>query len=645
MRFIGNKELITSEIRMLLEQQGLTNKSRTLFDEVTDKKLTFFDAFCGTGAVADSLKNSFNIFANDMLNWCVIYTRGRVCANDCHFKNLGFEPFEYFNTNTDTVKGFFYKNYSPAASKRMYFTPENAGRIDYFRTTIEKWKLSSLITENEYAYLLACLIESVSVVSNTAGVYGAFLKHWDSRALKNIEFKKVACNVSPYGEAKFYNARIEDIISEVNCDILYLDPPYTQNQYGTQYHLLETLVLYDKPSISIITGSRSTTPMRSDWSKEYKAHINFDKVIAKTKAKYIIFSYSQDGFMSKSFIEASLKRYGKPDTYVCKKISYRKYTNFKSKEKNDHFEYLFFIERKSESEIEYESPLNYIGSKAKMISHIKKNLPDNFSSFIDACGGGFNVGINITAGKIIYNDINHFVSNLVASFKINDTYQYILYLKRIIKKFGLEAKNAESYLKVRIYYNSLPPEKRDSKLLYAVILYGFNQQIRFNGNHEFNNPVGMRWFNDKVLEKMISFSRVIKEKNVIFESKDYRELLSEIDKNTFIYFDPPYMLTNGSYNDGKRGFHGWNKRTEKQLFNFATKLNDDGKRFMISYVLEHRGQLNGQFDSWIKNGEHNLIHIEPVLGNNRKEIFITNYNKNVNGKATLYYKEQIPEAV
>jgi adenine-specific DNA-methyltransferase len=645
MRFIGNKELIISEIRELLIQKGLINKKRTLFEEVSNNRLTFFDAFCGTGAVADSLKDSFNIVINDKLNWCVIYTRGRVCGKDCCFKNLGFDPFEFFNSNNKTVKGFFYKNYSPASSKRMYFTPENAGRIDYFRTTIEKWKQQNLITENEYAHLLACLIESVSVVSNTAGVYGAFLKHWDSRATKKIEFKRVSYNPSSRNEAVFLNGNIEDVVSEIDCDILYLDPPYTQNQYGTQYHLLETLVLYDNPSISTVTGSRSTTPMRSDWSKEYKAHIHFDKVLARTKAKYILFSYSQDGFMSKSFIEASLKRYGKPETYLCKKISYRKYTNFKSREKNDHFEYLFFVEKKNEAEVVYESPLNYIGSKAKMISHIKQSLPKNFTTFVDACGGGFNVGININADKIIYNDINHFVTNLVSSFRTNDTYQYILYLKRIIKMFGLEAKNAKSYLKVREYYNSLPLEKRDPRLLYAVILYGFNQQIRFNGNHEFNNPVGMRWFNDKVLEKMISFSRVIKEKNIIFESKDYRELFCEFDENTFIYLDPPYMLTNGSYNDGKRGFHGWDKRTEKQLFNFATKLNDDGKSFMISYVLEHKGQFNGHFDSWIKNGEHNLIHVEPILGNNRKEILITNYNNIVNGKATLYHKEQIPEAV
>jgi adenine-specific DNA-methyltransferase len=635
MRFIGNKELITSEVFDILDQHGLTYRD-----------LTLLDAFCGTGAVSDALKDSFNIVANDMLRWCVIYTRGRACASECTFTRLGFDPFEYFNSSDSTAEGFFYKNYSPAASKRMYFTSKNAGRIDFFRTAIERWNEANLISENEYAYLLASLIESVSIVSNTAGVYGAFLKHWDPRALKPIVFTKVDSYDALHNQLEFLNSKIEDVISEINCDILYIDPPYTQNQYGTQYHLLETLVLNDNPTISRITGSRSTTPMRSDWSKDHKCHILFDKIVAKTTARYILFSYSKDGFMSKSFIEACLKRYGKPETYVCKKISYRKYTNFKSREKKDHFEYLFFVEKRPENEVEFESPLNYIGSKAKMISYIKKEAPKHFTSFVDAFGGGFNVGININAHRIIYNDINHFVTNLVASFRTNDTYQYILYLKRIIKKFGLEKENAKSYNRVREYYNSIPLDKRDPKLLYAVILYGFNQQIRFNNDHDFNNPVGMRWFNDKVLEKMISFSRVIKEKNIHFESKDYHELYYEVDKNTFTYLDPPYMLTNGSYNDGKRGFHGWNSETEKKLFDFVDKLNEEDKPFMISYVLEHKGKYNERLKEWIKNGGYKVIYVEPILGNKRKEILITNYSKNVNAKAASFCnKKQIPEEV
>lgn len=617
----------------MLDKLGLTNNG-----------LTFFDAFCGTGAVSDSLKDSFNLISNDLLQWCMIYTRGRVCSSNCSFTHLGFDPIKFLNSNTNSLQGFIYNNYSPGGSNRMYFTAENAGRIDYFRETIENWRTENLINENEYAYLLASLVESVSVVSNTAGVYGAFLKHWDSRALKPIEFKRVLAKFSNPNETTFLNTKIEDIISDIECDILYLDPPYTQNQYGTQYHLLETLILNDNPNISEITGSRPTTPMKSDWSKDIKTHILFDKILAKTKAQHIVFSYSKDGFMSKSFIEASMKRYGKSETFICKNLNYKKYTNSKSKEKNEHFEYLFYIEKKPENEVSYVSPLNYIGSKAKMAQFIKLNSPKKFSTFVDAFGGGFNVGINIKADRIIYNDINHFVRDLVSSFKINDTYQYVLYLKRIIKKFKLEAENAESYIKVRDHYNSLPSEKRDPKLLYAVILYGFNQQIRFNGNHDFNNPVGMRWFNDKVLEKMISFSRVIKEKNISFESNDYNEIFYELNKNkeTFTYLDPPYMLTTGAYNDGKRGFHGWNTDTEKKFFDFVDRLNDDNKLFMISYVLEHKGKYNFQLKEWIKKNNYNIIEVDPQLVNNRQEILITNYI--INANTTLYNKKSFSEA-
>ena len=614
MRFIGNKELIVSEIIDLFTECRLAGKG-----------LTIFDAFCGTGAVSDALKDSVHVIANDLLRWCTVYTRGRICAPLCKFEKLGFDPFSFLNGNTLCEHGFIYKNYSPGGSKRMYFTSENAARIDYFRGTIEEWKLARLLNENEYSYLLASLIESVSTVSNTAGVYGAFLKHWDSRAKKPIQFKSVDFNAAKPGEAEFLNAKAEDLISEIECDVLYIDPPYTQNQYGTQYHLLETLVLNDNPDISPITGSRKTAPMRSDWSKQYKAHILLDRILASTKAKYVVFSYSEDGFISRRFIEACLKRYGKRDTLITKRISYRKYTNFKSRKKNDHYEYLFFVEKKEDAEIKYESPLNYIGGKARLIPHIKSHLPKNFTTFTDAFGGGFNVGVNIDAHRIIYNDINHFVCELISSFRITDTYQYILFLKRVVKKFGLKPADEKSYLRVRSYYNSLPPENRDPRLLFTVILYGFNQQIRFNGDHEFNNPVGMRWFNDNVLEKMISFSRILKEKNFVFESKDYKELSYEVERNAFMYLDPPYLLTNGAYNDGKRGFLGWDVETEARLCDFVDQINDEGKSFMISYVLEHNGQSNTSLRAWIRRRGYRIIKIGPVGGNKRNEVLITNY--------------------
>lgn len=617
MRYLGNKESILTEISDLLESQGLLKDG-----------FTFFDAFCGSGSVADYFKSYYDIIINDNLTWSVKYAKGRVCAPTCTFDKLGFDPFEYLNANENTVQGFMYRNYAPTESARMYFTPENAGRIDYFRNQIEDWKNEKLLSEEEYCYLIACLIESVSDVSNTAGVYGAFLKKWDSRATKRIVFSKVDFRPDRYKSIRTYNAKIEDIIEEVECDILYLDPPYTQNQYGTQYHLLETLVLDDNPSISKVTGSRSTAPMRSDWSKEYKANILFDRILAKTKAKYIVLSYNNDGFMSKEYIEAAMKRYGKPETFVCKKIAYKKYQNWKSQNENKHFEYLFFVEKKDIQDVVFECPLNYIGSKAKVVPDILRLQPENYDTFIDAFGGGFNVGINITAKKVIYNDLNYLVANLIRSFREHDTYDYLLYIKRIIKKFGLEKANGPAYLEARSYYNSLPAEKRDPRLLFTIILYGFQQQIRFNSQHDFNNPVGMRWFNDKILEKMISFSRQIKEENYEFSCQNYKELRNKMTPSSFVYFDPPYNLTTGSYNDGKRGFDGWNKELEAELFSFADDLNQSGVPFMLSYVVEHKGATNQELLDWINKRGYRLIQLGDIIGisgSRRKEVLIVNY--------------------
>lgn len=617
MRYLGNKESILTEISDLLKSQELLKDG-----------FTFFDAFCGSGSVADYFKSYYDIIINDNLTWSVKYAKGRVCAPACTFDKLGFDPFEYLNANENTVQGFMYRNYAPTESARMYFTPENAGRIDYFRKQIEDWKNENLLSEEEYCYLIACLIESVSDVSNTAGVYGAFLKKWDSRAIKRIVFSKVDFCPARYKSIRTYNAKIEDIIEEVECDILYLDPPYTQNQYGTQYHLLETLVLDDNPSISKVTGSRSTAPTRSDWSKEYKANILFDRILAKTKAKYIILSYNNDGFMSKEYIEAAMKRYGKPETFVCKKIAYKKYQNWKSQNENKHFEYLFFVEKKDIQDVVFECPLNYIGSKAKVVPDILRLQPENYDTFIDAFGGGFNVGINISAKKVIYNDLNYLVANLICSFREHDTYDYLLYIKRIIKKFGLEKANGPAYLEARSCYNSLPAEKRDPRLLFTIILYGFQQQIRFNSQHDFNNPVGMRWFNDKILEKMISFSRQIKEGNYEFSCQNYKELRSQMTPSSFVYFDPPYNLTTGSYNDGKRGFDGWNKQLEAELFSFADDLNQSGVSFMLSYVVEHKGATNQELLDWIDKRGYRLIQLGDIIGisgSRRKEVLIVNY--------------------
>lgn len=580
------------------------------------------------GSVSNAVKNIFDrIIINDSLKCCSIFTHARLIANECSFKGLGFDPFDFLNSNNERLEGFIFKNYSPGISDRMYFTNKNAERIDYFRHSIQKWYTSNQITSQEYAYLLACLLESVSDVANTAGVYGAFLKHWDKRALKPIAFSKIDVSPGVAGEVKVYNSKLEDIISDIDCDILYLDPPYTQNQYGTQYHLLETIVLDDKPKISKITGSRPTTPMRSNWSKNYYAHVLFDKVVAETKAKYLIFSYNNDGFMSKDFIETTMKRYGRPETYTCQIIDYKKYNNFKCRGAEGHLEYLFFIEKKPAKKVIIESPLNYTGSKSKMVDFIREQLPeDPIDTFIDAFGGGFNVGVNIDAKNIIYNDINPFVKGLIQSFN-EDPCSYLQYIQRLIKKYNLTPDNKDGYLKLREKYNSISVDKRDLRMLYTLVLYGYQQQIRFNTKWGVNNPPGSRWFNDKLLSKFIAFTRNLQCKNVEFLSTSFEHLNLHLTPKTFVYADPPYRSTLGVYNDGKRGFEGWTIGHEQNLCHFLDSIDKHNAKFMLSYVIKVGDFTNSDIIKWVRANKYNLIDVREAQGryNNRREVLIKNY--------------------
>lgn len=618
MRYIGNKNKIISYIEALINDK-----------KINKENYTFCDAFSGTATVGNYFKDKFKIIANDNLYTSFVMSQAKLNTPDLKFELLGLNPFKIFNDENNKLNGFIYKNFSPGGSERQYFSSNNASRIDFIRTKIEYWYNHDKLTRNEYYYLIACLIESVSKVANIAGVYGSYLKMWDPRAIKPLKFIHVEqLKENALYENEVYNKNIEELINDISGDILYLDPPYTKNQYSVQYHLLETIALYDEPDLKGKTGARDTSKQASKFSKPGDVHIEFEKIIAKAKFKYIILSYSSDGIMSKEYIESVFKRYGKPETYEFRKFTYKQYLNSKAEKDEKHCEYLFYIEKKdSDEEINYASPLNYIGGKADMIDFIKKNSPRKIDRFIDIFGGGFNVGINFNAEQIIYNDCNFKVKELLEMFRNVETIDLYKYITHMIKKYKLEKGDKKSYLKIRELYNSQDKNLREPKLLYLLILFGYQQQIRFNSSYDYNNPVGQAGFNDKILEKIISYCRNLKEKNVVFMSEDFENMWKHINKNTFVYLDPPYLITLGSYNDGKRGFNGWNENDELRLLNFLNKLNSKGIKFMLSNVLEHKEKKNKILIDWIKENNYRVIKYKEKARKNRKEVLIVNYSE------------------
>lgn len=339
MRFIGGKTLIIPYILELIKEKTIDVKSIS-------------DVFAGSGVVSREFKNlGYDVISNDLMYFSYVLLRGTVGINSkLEFKNLNISnPIEYLNNlnlqniNLHLENCFIYQNYSPKGG-RMYFTEENALKIDLIRAQIENWYNDSLINEDEYFYLLTCLIEAVPFVSNITGVYGAYLKHWDNRSLNNIELKKIDLSTSK-SIGKAYNEDSNELIESINTDLAYFDPPYNQRQYLPNYHVLETIAKYDNPEIKGITGLRDYSEQKSNYCRKDSVLSVFNDLIRKTNSRYIILSYNTEGLLSHDEIISILEKYGKKNTVDYKFIDYKRYKNAQTNKNKNLKEVLYFVEK------------------------------------------------------------------------------------------------------------------------------------------------------------------------------------------------------------------------------------------------------------------------------------------------------------
>lgn len=277
------------------------------------------------------------------------------------------------------------------------------------------------------------------------------------------------------------------------------------------------------------------------------------------------------------------------------------------------------------------SPLNYTGGKFKLLPQIIPLFPENIGSFYDLFCGGGNVGINIEADKIVFNDTLPYLIDLFELFKREDFSTIDTAIKKNIIHYKLDKSNQEGYLELRKNYN------KDKKPLdfFTLICYAFNHQIRFNANQEFNIPFGKERssYNEKIETNLKNFIETIKSKNVSFENKDYADFFSNFQENDFIYCDPPYLITTASYNDGKRGFKGWNEDEEKRLLEFLDKCNEKNIKFALSNVLFMGDKTNDILLKWSENYTvYNLDHSYKNSNyqkkeTNSQEVLIVNYKR------------------
>lgn len=660
MRFIGNKTNLLNDIAQVIKENC----------DGTEK--VFCDIFSGTASVARFFKNRYKIISNDLLYFSYVLQKGTIENNEIpSFKKLEdrlnihdvFDYLENIDIKQEKFNKFIYENYSPNKKcERMYLTSENALRIDFIRNKIEEWRNKELINKNEYYYLLAALIEGVPFVSNITGTYGAYLKQWDKRAFK--KFEMIRLNIIDNNvKNQCYNKNSNDLIQEISGDILYLDPPYNERQYLPNYHLLETIARYDNPEIKGKTGIRVYNSEKSNYCIKNKVYSEMEELIKNAKFKHIIVSYNQDGLLSKNDIETILKKYGNKETYKLYEIPYKQYQNKLTKKLDIHYEYLFYISKTSKLQKEkiyfnlpitdlmmvneesekYEystdvvsrkkflkSPLNYVGGKYRLLPQLLEYFPKEINTFVDMFSGGFNVGINVDSKKTICNDINSFIIDLYKELYKEPINNVLGHIQNRIDEYGLSKENEEGFKKFRIYYN----KTKNPIDLYTLSCYSFNYQFRFNNDKEYNNPFGRNrsQFSENMRNNLILFTEKLKNMNIEFSSEQFDKLnLEDLTDKDFVYCDPPYLITTGSYNDGNRGFKDWKEEEELKLYGMLDNLNDKHIKFALSNVIEHKGKENKLLKEWSK--KYKVIYLTSDYSNssyNTKrdksmEVLIVNY--------------------
>jgi len=276
------------------------------------------------------------------------------------------------------------------------------------------------------------------------------------------------------------------------------------------------------------------------------------------------------------------------------------------------------------------SPLNYTGGKFKLLPQILPLLPNEVNTFIDLFSGGCNVGVNVEANKIICNDIESHVINLMQDLSNLSSEEALKILKKTIDTYKLSKTNEEGFKRIRTDYNT---GANEWYIFYAMVTNAFNYQIRFNNSGQYNMPFGRNrsYFNPILEKRFIKFVDKLKELNITFINKDFKDLnIDTLKSDDLVYCDPPYLITCASYNEK----NGWNKTHERELLKLLDKIDGKGIKFALSNVLENKGRRNEILIEWSKKYKVNYLnntygncnyHAKNKSDNNTVEVLITNY--------------------
>lgn len=317
---------------------------------VWNETFWFADLFAGTWIVGRFFKKNWHrTVSNDLQYYSYVLNRHYIGNNKPLLDRLdGYGIFKTLN-DLPGIEWFVFNNYCPSGKDwRTYFTDENGRKCDAIRTKIEEYRNTWVISEDEYFFLLASLLESIDKVANTASVYGAYLKSFKKSSKEPLFL--IPCEVI-YSENdnKVFNASVNDsVVLNEKYDVVYLDPPYNARQYGGNYHVLETIALYDNPETKGKTWMRVDSK-KSSYCSKVDVKKSFEDLISKIDANYIFVSYNNEGLLSLEEMKDIMSTRGEYGLFT------KEYQRFKADkdvnrnfESTKTFEYLHYVKIKKD---------------------------------------------------------------------------------------------------------------------------------------------------------------------------------------------------------------------------------------------------------------------------------------------------------
>jgi len=281
---------------------------RKLLDEIVSltPEGSVIDLFSGTARVSHAMKKAGRlVVANDLSSYAQILATA-YCQVD---REEFIDDVELLIKELNTIKGvdgYFTETF---CRKSRFFQPHNGERVDAIREEIAK---KALGVELE-AILLTSLMEAADRVDSTTGVQMAYLKKWAPRSYNTLQLRVPDMVPKiPLGKCRAYGFEALDLSTRLRgFDTAYLDPPYNQHSYLGNYHIWESLVLWDKPEVYGVACKRVDTKERkSQLNSKVQFKDHFSSIIMALDVKKILVSFNNEGFISRAEMEELLAKRG-----------------------------------------------------------------------------------------------------------------------------------------------------------------------------------------------------------------------------------------------------------------------------------------------------------------------------------------------